>query len=179
MKLNNVHCFLLIIFFVSFFQLYRFLYRRTYKKFNKIILRRLFMSRTNQAPMSLQRVCRFLKARGTNEDTIAVVVGSITDDSRVLEIPKIKVCALRVTEKARGRILASGGEILTFDQLAVRTPTGKGTLLIQGKRTARTAFKHFGKAPGVPHSHTRPYVRSKGRKFERARGRRRSCGYKK
>lgn len=136
------------------------------------------MSRTNQAPMSLQRIVRFLKARAT-EDTIAVVVGTVTDDSRVLDIPKIKVCALRVTESARGRILANGGEILTFDQLAVRTPTGKGTLLIQGKRTARTAHKHFGKAPGVPHSHTRPYVRSKGRKFERARGRRRSCGYKK
>lgn len=136
------------------------------------------MSRTNQAPMSLQRIVRFLKARAS-EDTIAVVVGTVTDDSRVLDIPKIKVCALRVTESARGRILANGGEILTFDQLAIRTPTGKGTLLIQGKRTARTAHKHFGKAPGVPHSHTRPYVRSKGRKFERARGRRRSCGYKK
>lgn len=159
-------------------QLYRFLYRRTYKKFNKIVLRRLFMSRTNQAPISLQRVTRFLKERAS-EDTIAVVVGTVTDDARILEIPKLKLCALRVTEKARGRILAAGGEILTFDQLAVRTPTGKGTLLIQGKRTARTAFRHFGKAPGVPHSHTRPYVRSKGRKFERARGRRRSCGYKK
>lgn len=31
---------------------------------------------------------------------------------------------------------------------------------------------------GVPHSHVKPYVRSKGRKFERARGRRKSCGYK-
>lgn len=136
------------------------------------------MSRINTAPLSLQRVARHLKARAT-DNTIAVVVGTVTDDARILDIPKIKLCALRVTEKARGRILANGGEILTFDQLALRTPTGKGTLLIQGKRTARTAHKHFGKAPGVPHSHTRPYVRSKGRKFERARGRRRSCGYKK
>ncbi|GFR03722.1 60S ribosomal protein L18 [Trichonephila clavata] len=48
-----------------------------------------------------------------------------------------------------------------------------------GARTAREACKHFGKAPGVPHSHTKPYVRSKGRKFERARGRRKSRGYKK
>lgn len=136
------------------------------------------MSRTNQAPLSLQRVARFLKERGT-DGTIAVVVGTVTDDPRILDIPKIKLCALHVTEKARGRILANGGEILTFDQLALITPTGRGTLLIQGKRTARTAHKHFGKAPGVPHSHTRPYVRSKGRKFERARGRRRSCGYKK
>ena len=49
----------------------------------------------------------------------------------------------------------------------------------QGRRTAREANKHFGLAPGMPHSHTKPFVRSKGRKFERARGRRSSCGYKK
>ena len=36
-----------------------------------------------------------------------------------------------------------------------------------------------GTAPGVPHSHTKPFVRSKGRKFERARGRRASRGYRK
>lgn len=136
------------------------------------------MSKTNRPPISLQRISRFMKQRGTDK-TIAVVVGTVTDDTRTLNIPKLKVCALHVTEKARANILAHGGEILTFDQLALRTPTGKGTLLIQGKRTAREAHKHFGKAPGVPHSHTRPYVRSKGRKFERARGRRRSCGYKK
>jgi hypothetical protein len=31
---------------------------------------------------------------------------------------------------------------------------------------------------GVPHSSTKPYVRAKGRKFEKARGRRKSRGYK-
>jgi hypothetical protein len=34
---------------------------------------------------------------------------------------------------------------------------------------AGEAVKHFGPAPGVPHSHTKPYVRSKGRKFEKAK----------
>lgn len=136
------------------------------------------MSRINQPPISLQKIARFLKKSGKQEK-IVVVVGTVTDDVRLLKVPKLKLCALRVTEKARGRILEAGGEVITFDQLAVRSPTGKGTLLLQGQRTARTANKHFGKAPGVPHSHTRPYVRSKGRKFERARGRRRSCGYKK
>jgi len=67
---------------------------------------------------------------------------------------------------------------MTFDQLAVRAPTGKNTMLVQGPRKAREAVKHFG-APGTPHSHTKPLVRSKGRKFERARGRRQSRGYKK
>ena len=72
----------------------------------------------------------------------------------------------------------AGGEILTFDQLALTAPTGSNTLLLRGPKSHREAVKHFGPAPGVPHSHTKPYVRSKGKKFEKARGRRKSCGYK-
>ncbi|KAF7995886.1 hypothetical protein HCN44_006993 [Aphidius gifuensis] len=159
-------------------KLYRFLARRTNAKFNKIILKRLFMSKINRPPISLSRVCRFMK-QDSRKNSIAVVVGTITDDARIFEIPKLTVCALRVTEKARGRILKAGGEIITFDQLALRSPTGTKTVLMQGRRNAREAVKHFGPAPGVPHSHTKPLVRSKGRKFERARGRRKSCGYKK
>lgn len=51
-------------------------------------------------------------------------------------------------------------------------------VLLRGSPKAREAVKHFGPAPGVPHSHTKPYVRSKGRKFERARGRRNSRGFR-
>ncbi|EDW25760.1 GL13213 [Drosophila persimilis] len=158
-------------------KLYRFLQRRTIKKFNRIILKRLFMRKINRPPLSLQRIARFFKAANQPESTV-VVVGTVTDDARLL-VPKLTLCALHVTQTARERILKAGGEVLTFDQLALKSPTGKNTMLLQGKRTARTACKHFGKTPGVPHSHTRPYVRSKGRKFERARGRRSSCGYKK
>ena len=71
----------------------------------------------------------------------------------------------------------AGGECLTFDQLAIQHPTGDGTILFRGAVNARTAHKHFG-VPGVPHSNTRPYTRSKGRKFEKARGRRNSRGFK-
>ncbi|QHO23972.1 60S ribosomal protein [Arachis hypogaea] len=38
------------------------------------------------------------------------------------------------------------------------------------------AVKHFGPGPSVPHSHTKPYVRSKGRKFEKARERKNNKG---
>ena len=76
------------------------------------------------------------------------------------------------------RVIKAGGEVITFDQLAMRAPTGKNTLLLAGKRNARKAVRHFG-APGVPNSHSKPLVRAKGRKFERARGRRASRGYKK
>merc|ERR1712098_856131 len=64
-------------------------------------------------------------------EKIAVVVGTITNDLRIFEVPKMTVCALRVTEKARERILKAGGEIITFDQLAVRSPIGKNTILLQ------------------------------------------------
>nr|KAF6407917.1 ribosomal protein L18 [Molossus molossus] len=103
-------------------KLYRFLARRTNSTFNQVVLKRLFMSRSNRPPLSLSRMIRKMKLPG-REGKTAVVVGTITDDVRVQEVPKLK-------------------------------------------------------APGTPHSHTKPYVRSKGRKFERARGRRASRGYK-
>uniref|UniRef100_A0A2K5F1H5 Large ribosomal subunit protein uL15/eL18 domain-containing protein n=1 Tax=Aotus nancymaae TaxID=37293 RepID=A0A2K5F1H5_AOTNA len=108
-------------------KLYRFLARRTNPTFNQVVLKRLFMSRTNRPPLSLSRM-------------------------------------IRKMTWARSRILKAGGKILTFNQLALDSP--------------KEVYQHFGKAPGTPHSHTKPYVRSKGRKFERARGRRASRGYK-
>lgn len=44
----------------------------------------------------------------------------------------LKVCALHVTEGARARILKAGGEVITFDQLALRAPKGNNTVLLQG-----------------------------------------------
>jgi large subunit ribosomal protein L18e len=112
------------------------------------------------------------------EGKIAVLVGTITDDTRLYEVPKLKVCALRFTETARARIVKAGGECLTFDQLALIAPTGSNTIMLRGPKLARESVKHFGKAPGVPDSNSKPLVRSKGRKFEKARGKRASCGYK-
>jgi large subunit ribosomal protein L18e len=51
-------------------------------------------------------------------------------------------------------------------------------VLLRGKKTARKAAKHFGASPGASNSKARPYVRAKGRKFEKARGRRKSRGFK-
>merc|ERR1711862_791106 len=157
-------------------KLYRFLARRTDAKFNEIVLRRLFMSKINRPPMSLARLARNMKKQG-REGKTAVVIGTVTNDLRIFKVPKMTVAALHVTEKARERILKAGGEVMTLDQLALRAPSGADTLLLQGKRTARKANRHFG-AAGKPGSHVKPLVRSKGRKFERARGRRASRGYK-
>ena len=94
-----------------------------------------------------------------------------------MEVPKVNVCALRFTETARARITKAGGFCTTFDQLALNRPSGENVILLRGPRS-REAVRHFGPAPGVPGSETKPYVRAKGRKFERARGRRKSRGYK-
>merc|ERR1712238_228356 len=118
------------------------------------------------------------KSMENKDGKVAVVVGTITDDKRLYEVPKLTVCALRYTETARARIVKAGGECLTFDALALRSPLGQGTVLLRGPVKAREAERHFGKAPGVPDSTTKPYVRSKGRKFEKARGRRKSRGHK-
>merc|ERR1711998_456002 len=99
-------------------------------------------------------------------------------DKRLIEVPKLTVCATRFTNTARARITKAGGECVTFDKLALRAPLGQGTVLLRGPIKARKAERYFGKAPGVPNSTTRPHVRSKGRKFEKARGRRKSRGYK-
>merc|ERR1712203_7867 len=157
-------------------KLYRFLARRTDAKNNEIVLRRLFMSRINRPPLSLARSVR--KMKGEREGKTAVIIGTVTNDVRIFKVPKLTVAALHVTEKARERILKAGGEIMTLDQLALKAPEGKNTVLLQGRRTARKANRHFG-AAGKPGSHVKPLVRAKGRKFERARGRRQSRGYKK
>ncbi|KAL1976433.1 hypothetical protein VTN31DRAFT_2715 [Thermomyces dupontii] len=165
-KSNNVYLQLLV-------KLYRFLARRTDSNFNKVVLRRLFMSRVNRPPVSLSRIVANLNEEHKNKTV--VVVGTVTDDNRLLTVPKLSVAALRVTATARARIEKAGGEVLTLDQLALRSPTGANTLLLRGPKNAREAVKHFGFGP---HTNKKPYVRSKGRKFERARGRRKSRGFK-
>lgn len=44
-----------------------------------------------------------------------MVIGTVTDDQRLLEVPKLTVAALKVTENARARILKAGGKVLTLD----------------------------------------------------------------
>lgn len=146
-------------------KLFRFLSRRIPDSmFNKTVLRRLISSRINRPPISISKVAQLLK----KQDKIAVVVCTVTDDNRLLDVPKMTIAALRFTETARARIVKAGGKCLTLDQLVMTAPTGTNTLLLRASKD-REAKKHFGPAPGVPHSHTKPYVRSKGRKFEKAK----------
>eukprot|EP00287_Rhodomonas_sp_CCMP768_P021666 CAMPEP_0202820988 /NCGR_PEP_ID=MMETSP1389-20130828/10107_1 /ASSEMBLY_ACC=CAM_ASM_000865 /TAXON_ID=302021 /ORGANISM="Rhodomonas sp., Strain CCMP768" /LENGTH=238 /DNA_ID=CAMNT_0049493721 /DNA_START=206 /DNA_END=924 /DNA_ORIENTATION=- len=131
------------------------------------------------APVSISKLVKEMKNK---QGKIATVVGTVTNDIRLTDDTGLKftLCCLRITDGARARITAAGGEIITFDQLALRAPTGTNCVLLRGPLKAREVYKHFGRAPGVPHSTTKPYTRNstKSRKFESARGRRRTCGFK-
>ncbi len=137
----------------------------------------------NRYPLSLSRISRHLSKdsliseAGSDKPNkfnsrIVVVVGTVTNDSRLTQFPQgVKICALKFTNAARARIQKQNGQCLTFDQLAQLAPTGKNVLLLRGPRD-REAKRHFGLYPGQKGSHSAPRVRTEGRKWERARGRR-------
>jgi len=109
----------------------------------------------------LSRIVKETAATPDLNSKVVVVVGTVTDDIRLVEVPKLSVAALRFTRAAKERILNAGGEALTLDQLALRAPTGSNTVLLRGKRNTREAVKHFGMGP---HKNKKPYTISKGRK---------------
>ena len=60
-----------------------------------------------------------------------------------------------------------------FDYLQINVSNGESVILLISYRD-REDKKHFGHSPGVPGSYVKPYVRSKGMKFEITREKRRS-----
>merc|ERR1712096_250902 len=137
-------------------RLFKFLARRTESKFCAVIAKRLIQTRINRCPMSVTRLAKHMKGK---DSKVAVLIGTVTDDNRLLVVPKMNVCALRFTEGARARILKAGGKCMTLDELVMSAPTGSNTVLMRGSHK-REAKKHFGPAPGSKHSHTKPYARN-------------------
>jgi ribosomal protein L18E len=108
------------------------------------------MSRINRPPISISRIIGTAANKKNPEASkgkTIVIVGTVTDDNRLTEIPKLSIAALRFTATVRARIEKAGGEALTLDQLALRSPTGSNTLLLRGPKNARESVKHFGFGP--------------------------------
>jgi len=109
------------------------------------------MSKVNRPPISLSKIALTVSSEHNAEahkGKTVVVVGTVTDDNRLLTTPKnLSIAALRITATARARILKAGGECLTIDQLATRAPTGANTILLRGPKNSREAVKHFGFGP--------------------------------
>ena len=91
-----------------------------------MVLKRLKQSRIQRYPMSLSRVVKNASKAG---DKTIVCVTKVLDDERMLVCPKMTICCLKIAESARKRILAAGGNVMTFDQLALKAPTGKYTYI--------------------------------------------------
>ncbi|WJX27760.1 hypothetical protein P8452_16546 [Trifolium repens] len=63
LSLNNGFVFEVIRLFDLYFQLYHLLVWRTDSGFNKVILKRLFMSKVNKPPLSLSRLICFMMGK--------------------------------------------------------------------------------------------------------------------
>eukprot|EP01070_Trichotokara_eunicae_P009083 Trichotokara_eunicae@DN5972_c0_g1_i1.p1 len=138
-------------------RLYKFLDRRASCQFNRQVLKALRSPRRVQGSVGIKRVIRNTRNR---ENATICVAGTVTNDNRVLETPKLSVCALKFTHTARSRIIKNGGECITFDQLALKSPTGANSVLLKSNYMGRKATKHFG---GVPGSMVKPaHVRTSG-----------------
>ena len=86
--------------------------RRTDSKFNKAVLKRLHHSRVSKYPVSVSFLTNKLKNQG---EKVGVVVCKVLDDERLLDLPKMTVCALSFSASARRRIQQAGGTCMTFD----------------------------------------------------------------
>lgn len=139
------------------FRLYAYLARRTNSRFNKVVAKRLCMSRQARPAVSIAQVSAAWIKRtegGKNPNTVVVIVGPVTDDHRLLKVPRgLRVCCLKMVENARLRVIEAGGQVLTFDELALREPLGKNTCLLRGPFKAGRKWKHFA---------GRPYTENRG-----------------
>lgn len=111
----------------------------------------MFQSKINRPPISLSKITKETTNAPDLESQIIVQVGTVTDDIRLTVVPKFTIAALRFTRGAKERILNAGGETLTLDQLALRSPTGANTILLRGKRNSRESVKHFGMGKYLAH----------------------------
>ena len=121
------------------------------------------LSRVNRPILSISRIAKYMKKK---QDKLAIVVSTVTNDERMIDVPKLNIVALKFTKTAKERILNAGGQCLTLEQFLMKNPTGANTVLLRGPKT-RKALKYFGKGAGVPHSTTRPRCRGKGNKYEK------------
>merc|ERR1712224_960927 len=113
------------------------------------------------------RMCISVLSRLMNEKRgIAVFAGTLTDDNRFNRqiCKKIKVCALRYTKTAMAKILSSGGQCLTFDQLALLAPKGSNCKLFRGRKNGSSPAKRSNVLHGK--GGIAPRIRSSCRKHE-------------
>merc|ERR1711936_173756 len=113
-------------------------------------------SRRFRGAVSLKTVAKTALAY---PDKLIVVAGSVCDDLRIHDMPKVNLCCLKYSASAERRITSSNGVILTLEEALARDPLMKNCIFMRPSSTRREAQKHFGK-PGVRGSHVKPYLRN-------------------
>lgn len=124
---------------VQLFNLFRRISENTKNETVHQITKRLTMSRSNRQPVKLSKLTQ-------HTGKIIVCIGKILDDEKVFEIPKLKIIALNFSREARNKIIRSGGEIYTLDQLFTVSSDLSDVVLVSGDRTHRKSYKYFGVA---------------------------------
>ena len=119
-------------------KVYKYISRKTRSKFANAVFKRLSMSRKNIPCISLSSVIAKVP---NNSEKIIVVIGKILNDERLLKIPKLTICALKISSSAYKRLNEAGVNIITMDQLLIMSPIGKNTILIRGKKSAKIVKK--------------------------------------
>ena len=56
------------------------------------------MSKIDRPPLSISKIAKFMQGEGGK---IAVVVGTVSDDVRLFDVPKLRVCGLRFQDQPR------------------------------------------------------------------------------
>lgn len=134
------------------FKIYSVLAKKTDSEFNKTVQSYLKMTRLNKSSVSIRKLQDTYepieddyREKGIiNIEEIMVVVGSVLDDERVVNVRPMRVVALKFSKSARMRITKAGGECLTFDQLALLRPTGTKCVILRGDISRRKTAKCFG-----------------------------------
>ena len=79
--------------------------------------------RANRREINVRRLAAITKA-----DEVIIVPGKVLGTGNLGH--KLTVCALSISQTAAGKIIESGGKVVTFDDLISQHPDGKGVRII-------------------------------------------------
>jgi large subunit ribosomal protein L18e len=137
--------------------------KSTHIEYRTIALR-LAKSNTGRPPVTLKRLVEMTEPC---HHKLAVVVGKVIGDDRVVEIPhRINVACLAVSDSARKKIEKYGGSVHTLDEIFKLAPTPEAMVLFSGPTKGRRVHKYFGRARNKQ-SPAFPRILSKGKNQEK------------
>jgi large subunit ribosomal protein L18e len=121
----------------------------------KRISKRLKMSNNDRQPVRISAIAKSLEG---SIDKVAVVVAKVLDDETMIELPPMKIVALKWSKGVKEKIEKYSGSITTLDQLFKVCPSMENICLLSTSRYARKSAKYWGLPPGQRGSKAFPRV---------------------